>query len=98
MSLDLLIRGGTLPDGTVTDIAIAGDRIAAVEPGITAEAGEVIDAAGKLVSPPFVDPHFHMDATLSYGTPRINASGTLLEGIELWGELRRWAHTVGGGL
>ena len=88
MSFDLLIRGGTLPDGTVTDIAISGDRIAAVEPGITAEAGEVIEAAGKLVSPPFVDPHFHMDATLSYGTPRINASGTLLEGIELWGELR----------
>jgi cytosine deaminase len=41
-----------------------------------------------LVSPPFVDPHFHMDATLSYGTPRLNASGTLLEGINLWGELR----------
>jgi cytosine deaminase len=48
----------------------------------------VIDARGDLVSPPFVDPHFHMDATLSYGIPRINASGTLLEGIALWGELR----------
>ncbi len=43
---------------------------------------------GNLVSPPFVDPHFHMDATLSYGIPRINASGTLLEGISLWGELK----------
>ena len=32
-----------------------------------------------------------MDATLSYGTPRINASGTLLEGIALWGELRETA-------
>jgi cytosine/creatinine deaminase len=51
----------------------------------------VIDAAGDLVSPPFVDPHFHMDATLSYGQPRINASGTLLEGIALWGELREQA-------
>jgi cytosine deaminase len=36
-----------------------------------------------------VDPHFHMDATLSYGIPRVNASGTLLEGIALWGELKR---------
>jgi cytosine deaminase len=88
MSFDLIVKGGTLPDGTVADIAISGDRIAAVEPDIAAEAGRVIDASGCLVSPPFVDPHFHMDATLSYGIPRINASGTLLEGIALWGELK----------
>ncbi len=84
---DLLVKGGTLPDGTVADIAIAGDRIAATG-RIDAVAREVIDATGDLVSPPFVDPHFHMDATLSYGLPRVNASGTLLEGISLWGELR----------
>jgi cytosine/creatinine deaminase len=59
-----------------------------VEPDIEAEAGQVVDAGGCLVSPPFVDPHFHMDATLSYGMPRINRSGTLLEGIALWGELK----------
>ena len=88
---DLIVRGGTLPDGRVADIAISGDRIVAVEPGITAEAAEVIDATGDLVAPPFVDPHFHMDATLSYGIPRVNASGTLLEGIALWGELRQIA-------
>ncbi|MCO5156403.1 MAG: amidohydrolase family protein [Aquamicrobium sp.] len=88
MSFDLIVKGGTLPDGRTADIAISGDRIAAVEPDIGAEAGRVIDAAGCLVSPPFVDPHFHMDATLSYGIPRINASGTLLEGIALWGELK----------
>jgi cytosine deaminase len=41
-----------------------------------------------LLSSPFVDPHFHMDATLSYGLPRVNQSGTLLEGIALWGELK----------
>ncbi|WP_371156051.1 amidohydrolase family protein [Jannaschia sp. 2305UL9-9] len=90
---DLIIRGGTLPDGTVTDIGIRGDRIAAVEDLSAAEASDVIDAVGDLVSPPFVDPHFHMDATLSYGTPRVNASGTLLEGIGLWGELRDLAST-----
>ena len=86
--VDLIVRGGTLPDGRVADIAITGERIVAVEQGITAEAGTTIEAAGHLVSPPFVDPHFHMDATLSYGIPRVNASGTLLEGIALWGELR----------
>jgi cytosine deaminase len=84
---DLLVKGGTLPDGTVADIGITGDRIAAVG-RLEAEAARVIDATGDLVAPPFVDPHFHMDATLSYGLPRVNASGTLLEGISLWGELR----------
>ncbi|NIZ08012.1 amidohydrolase family protein [Pseudooceanicola sp. HF7] len=86
--IDLLIRGAQLPDGRNVDIAIAGASIAEVAPRIEAEAHEVIEAAGRLVSLPFVDPHFHMDATLSYGIPRINASGTLLEGIALWGELR----------
>ncbi len=88
MSIDILVRGGVLADGRQADIAIRGDRIAAVEPGIAAEAGEVIEAGGRLVSAPFADAHFHMDATLSYGEPRINESGTLLEGIRLWGELK----------
>ena len=84
---DLIVKGGTLPGGTVTDIGIRGDRIAALGQ-LPDDARRIIDATGDLVSPPFVDPHFHMDATLSYGTPRVNASGTLLEGIALWGELR----------
>ena len=88
MSFDLLVKGGVLPDGTTADIGINGETIAAIGPSIPAEAGRVVDASGCLVSPPFVDPHFHMDATLSYGIPRINASGTLLEGISLWGELK----------
>jgi cytosine/creatinine deaminase len=85
--LDLVIKGGTLPDGRVADIAIKGDRIVDVGP-VTTPAARVIDASGDLVAPPFIDPHFHMDAVLSYGKPRVNASGTLLEGISLWGELR----------
>ncbi|MEO7938809.1 MAG: amidohydrolase family protein, partial [Burkholderiaceae bacterium] len=39
-------------------------------------------------SPPFVDAHFHMDSTLTFGMPRVNQTGTLLEGIALWGELK----------
>lgn len=86
---DLIIKNATLPDGTCgVDIACKDGLIAAVEAGISAEAAEVIEAEGQLVTPPFVDPHFHMDATLSLGSPRMNVSGTLLEGIALWGELK----------
>ncbi|MBX5010253.1 amidohydrolase family protein [Rhizobium lentis] len=86
---DLIVRNANLPDGrTGIDIGVQRGRIAAVERDLQAQAGEEIDATGRLVSPPFVDPHFHMDATLSLGLPRMNISGTLLEGIALWGELR----------
>ncbi|MGL4444843.1 MAG: cytosine deaminase, partial [Alsobacter sp.] len=88
MAFDCLVRGGVLPDGTRADIGIVGDRIVAIGPGLQGDAGEIVEAGGQLVSPPFVDVHFHMDATLSYGLPRINRSGTLLEGIALWGELK----------
>src|ERR1044071_5254827 len=87
--LDLLIKNANLPDGrTGIDIAVQAARIAEGRPAITAASHETIDAGGQLVSPPFVDAHFHMDATLSYGLPRVNQSGTLLEGIALWGELK----------
>jgi cytosine deaminase len=89
MAFDLLIRNATLPDGrTGIDIAASGGKIAAIEPRIGGSAGREIDAGGRLVAPPFVDCHFHMDATLSLGIPRLNVSGTLLEGIALWGELK----------
>lgn len=88
MSFDLLITGGFLPNGRRADIGVRGERIIAVAPRLEGEAREIRDVTDCLVTPPFVDPHFHMDATLSYGLPRINASGTLLEGIALWGELK----------
>jgi len=87
--LDLIIRGATLPDGRQNiDIGIENTRIAAVEPNLQAEATTTIDAPGRLVTPPFVDAHIHLDSTLSLGRPRMNLSGTLLEGIEIWGELK----------
>ncbi len=89
MAIDLLIKNANLPDGRGgVDVACSGGKITAIEAAITAEAGRVIDATGRLISPPFVDCHFHMDATLSLGLPRMNVSGTLLEGIALWGELK----------
>ncbi len=87
--LDLLIHNATLPDGrTDMSVAVHNGRVTEVTQGLQAPAAEVLDAGGLLLSPPFVDVHFHMDATLSYGMPRVNQSGTLLEGIALWGELK----------
>jgi cytosine deaminase len=87
--MDLIIRRAVLADSRdLMDIGIEGGRFVAIEPHLAASAPEEIDAEGCLVSAPFVDAHFHMDATLSYGLPRVNASGTLLEGIALWGELK----------
>ena len=86
---DLILKNAALPDGrTGLDIACRKGEIFAIERGITAQADKTLDANGWLVAPPFVDPHFHMDATLSLGIPRMNTSGTLLEGIGLWGELK----------
>ena len=86
---DLIIKNANLPDGrTGVDIAIENGLISEVASGLEAPARREIDAAGRLVSPPFVDCHFHLDSTLTYGQPRVNESGTLLEGIELWGELK----------
>ncbi len=87
--LDLLVTDATLPDGREQmSIAVQGGRIVEVAAGLKAPSHETVSAGGMLVAPPFCDPHFHMDATLSYGLPRVNASGTLLEGIALWGELK----------
>ena len=89
MRFDLLVTNATLPDGRKGYcIACKDGKIVAIERSIDAEADTVLDAESQLVCPPFVDPHFHMDATLSLGRPRMNTSGTLLEGIALWGELK----------
>ena len=86
---DLIVRNANLPGGRKNlDIAIADGRIVAVEAGVQGEAAQDIDATGRLVTSPFVDAHIHLDSTLSLGLPRMNESGTLLEGIALWGELK----------
>ena len=87
--LDLIIRNATIPNNAnPVDIGCLNGRIEAVTPKLDATAHKEIDAANQLVCPPFVDSHFHMDACLSLGLPRLNQSGTLLEGIQLWGELK----------
>ena len=87
--LDLILRRANLPDGrTGVDIGVADKRIVAMAPALAAEGAREIDATGRLVTPPFVDSHLHLDSTLSVGRPRYNESGTLLEGIKIWGELK----------
>ncbi|MEO8537602.1 MAG: cytosine deaminase, partial [Betaproteobacteria bacterium] len=86
---DLAIRNVALPDGRRGQhVLVDAGRFVAVGPDVAADAAQTVDGGGCLLTPPFVDAHFHMDSTLTYGMPRINASGTLLEGIALWGELK----------
>ena len=74
---DILIKNGTVVDGTgekrfAADIAVKDGVIAAIEPNITAEAQEVIDAQGKVVTPGFIDYHSHSDSAFIYGTDAYN--------------------------
>lgn len=67
---DLIIRGGTIHDGTgapprIGDVGIRDGRIVAVGE-VEGEAAEVIDAAGKLVTPGFVDVHTHFDGQVTW--------------------------------
>jgi cytosine deaminase len=85
--MELLIQNAKLRDrAELVDIAIENGKIQIIGTEIHGNAMETIDAKGNLVLPPFIDPHLHLDAVLSVGDPRYNQSGTLLEGIQIWGE------------
>ncbi|WP_087719294.1 cytosine deaminase [Salinicola salarius] len=68
----------TIENGVFTDIQEQGERLPAGD-------GQ-LDAQGKLLCAPFVEPHIHLDAALTAGEPNWNQSGTLFEGIERWSE------------
>lgn len=55
----------------------------------TAENQEILDVNGSLVLPPFIEPHIHLDTTLTAGEPKWNESGTLVEGIQTWAERKK---------
>ncbi|MGB5973391.1 MAG: cytosine deaminase, partial [Nodosilinea sp.] len=82
--MDLILRGCQLPEGKQVDIGISHGAIGAIEHHLEAPAAQEIVVDGKLVSPPFVDSHVHLDSALTAGQPRYNQSGTLFEGIEIW--------------
>jgi cytosine deaminase len=86
--LDLIIRNCKLAGANkIVDIAINDGKIVSIG-HMNEKSYHEIDAGSHLVTPPFVDSHFHMDSTLTFGRPRLNQSGTLLEGINLWRELK----------
>jgi cytosine deaminase len=85
---DLIIRNARLLDGRLLDIAVEGTRFTRIGRALDLDAATVIDAEGRLVTAPLVDCHLHLDASLTAGSPRFNGSGTLIEGIHVWGELK----------
>ncbi|MFQ4140281.1 cytosine deaminase [Nodosilinea sp. PGN35] len=82
--MDIILRDGRLPDGRAVDIGLDNGLIQAVEPHLPTSARQDIALGGRLVSPPFVESHIHLDSALTAGQPRWNQSGTLFEGIEIW--------------
>ncbi|MDJ0553683.1 MAG: cytosine deaminase [Microcoleaceae cyanobacterium MO_207.B10] len=90
---ELILRNCRLLQAThkteIVDIAIDDSKIAAISPDIPAFADQELDLQEKLVTPPFVESHIHLDSALTAGEPRWNQSGTLFEGIEIWGNRKQ---------
>ncbi|MBV9707887.1 MAG: cytosine deaminase, partial [Chloroflexi bacterium] len=93
MHYDLLIRNAHLHrQQDLVDIAVKDGYFASIaksDQGTinlapTTSATREIDVGGRLVMPPFIDAHVHLDAVLTVGQPRYNTTGTLLEGIQIW--------------
>ncbi|MCW2643014.1 MAG: codA2 [Dactylosporangium sp.] len=87
---DLLVRNGRLPGRPdPVDIVVDAGRITAIRPAGSAPSDgpvTILDAGGGLLTPPYVEPHVHLDTVLTAGEPRWNESGTLWEGIACWTE------------
>jgi cytosine deaminase len=70
---------------TLSDIRVKDGKFAEIGSQLEADPGEeVVDLGGRLVLPPFIESHVHLDATLTAGDPVWNMSGTLFEGIACW--------------
>ncbi len=73
-----------------TDIRVENGVFAAIAPELTPQPGEsVLDGTGKMILPPFIESHVHLDTCLTAGDPDFNRSGTLFEGIALWSERKK---------
>ena len=87
MTAVLLTNARLLGAAAETDIAIDAGRVTALGAGLAPPPdAEVIDLEGRLVTPPLVEPHIHLDAVLTVGQPRENVTGSLFEGIAVWAE------------
>lgn len=70
-------------------IGIRGGLFQEIAREATETGEQVLDAAGRLVLPPFVEPHIHLDCAFTAGEPHWNRSGTLFEGISIWEERKK---------
>ncbi len=88
--MDLIIRNARIRGREpLVDIAVDGERIAAVEPNVAAGAAREIDASASLVLPGLFNLHFHADKCLLGEIMRPNVSGTLPEAIEITNDFKR---------
>lgn len=88
--MDLIVRNARLRHRLeLVDIGIREGLFAEITPKIEVPGTTEVDARSNLVVPPFVESHVHLDSSLSVGSPRFNESGTLLEGIAIWGEYKQ---------
>jgi len=89
-TVDMILRGARLLDHPdPIDIALDGGTIVAMAARIDALARQELQVNGRLVSPPLVESHVHLDSALTGGDPRWNHSGTLFEGIDIWRERKQ---------
>lgn len=88
----MLIKSVRLLDkDELVDIRIENGIFTEIKSDLEAKQDEeIIDGKGALVSAPFVEPHVHLDTTLTAGEPEWNKSGTLFEGIERWAQRKEF--------
>ncbi|MBE0450585.1 MAG: amidohydrolase family protein [Clostridia bacterium] len=89
--MDLIIRNARLRTGELTNIGITDGKFSQIASNIPSKGTEEIDAAGMLVTPPFIEPHIHLDKVNILDVVRPNASGTLTEAIEIiWAKKKNY--------
>lgn len=71
------------------DVLIGDGKIKKIGTDLKQDGEEVVDIQGKLLLPPMIESHIHLDAAMTAGEPRFNKSGTLFEGIEIWAERKK---------
>lgn len=88
--MNLLLRDVIVENQTTAcDIRVVDGRFAEIGQGLAAGEAEVVEGQGRLVLPPIIESHVHLDSALTAGEPRWNETGTLFEGIAVWAERKQ---------
>ena len=88
--MNLLLRDVIVENQTTAcDIRVVDGRFAEIGQGLAAGDAEVVEGQGRLVLPPIIESHVHLDSALTAGEPRWNETGTLFEGIAVWAERKQ---------